>query len=468
MSSGSFLPFQSVSADELKAIVRRRQRSGIAVDFVGGAGQQPKNDVSILLALLLPCALRDASITTRQVRDVKDTLGICISGGGLRSASFGMGALQALSASGATPSPLSHWCSACCVKLQYDWYALDTGIINQVDYLSCVSGGTGACASLYSHAFLCDTHEANDHRSPPLQMLQASQSSALKNGSKLRDTAAEFPAHLRDNSDTDVGGRCRIGHVVELAMQQLRRHCAHSAAGSDLLHMQLVIMIFILLTVLPLMAAAGGKLAAASITDAIGDTLHSLLTQGFHPLQLAAVLVFFGPIWTGLCCFMSALATHEHDMAVSMSSVAVSMSNGPSRLPAWTGLRKVAAVSVAGQVAMMCASLMAALFCVLLLMLLEEQLLTQTMMDEVLLLVIWMGWAVISIRALVKSDCHLPAREKNMLSSLQVAVFVCGLWLASRACVRHVMRREGGMAYSSACLWLLVMVASHDVLMATV
>jgi len=60
-------------------------------------------------------------------------------------------------------------------------------------------------------------------------------------------------------------------------------------------------MIVMLVVGIPLMAAAGATLAAASITDAIGDTLHSLLTQGFHPFHLAAVLVFFGPIWTVLC-----------------------------------------------------------------------------------------------------------------------------------------------------------------------
>ena len=125
-------------------------------------------------------------------------------------------------------------------------------------------------------------------------------------------------------------------------MQQLRQQCANSTAGSDLLHLQLVIMIVVLVTVLPLMAAAGGTLAAASITDAIGDTLHSLLTQGFHPLQLAAVLVFFGPIWAGLCCFMSALATHEQYMAVSIGGISMHVfpRGAPERLPAWTGLRK--------------------------------------------------------------------------------------------------------------------------------
>jgi hypothetical protein len=128
----------------------------------------------------------------------------------------------------------------------------------------------------------------------------------------------------------------------------------------------------------------------------------------------------------------------------------------------------VAAVSVAGQMAATCSTLMAALFGMLLMMLLEERLLTQTMMDEVLLLVIWISWSAVSIRTLVAPDQRLLAREKSMMSSLQMGVAVGGLWLASRACVEHVMRGQGAMAYSSACLWLVVMVLAHDLLMAGV
>jgi len=234
--------------------------------------------------------------------------------------------------------------------------------------------------------------------------------------------------------------------------------------GSILFVVQLLFMIIILVMVMPLMAAAGATLAAASVTDAIGDTLHSLLTQGFHPFQLAAVLVFFGPIWTGLCCFVSALATHEQNFA-GVSGVALAGAHEPT--PMWAGLRKVAAVSVAGQMAAMCSTLMAALFGMLLMMLLEERLLTQTMMDEVLLLVIWISWSAVSIRTLVAPD-QLLTREKSMMSSLQMGVAVGGLWLASRACVEHVMRGQGAMAYSSACLWLVVMVLAHDLLMACV
>jgi hypothetical protein len=121
----------------------------------------------------------------------------------------------------------------------------------------------------------------------------------------------------------------------------------------------------------------------------------------------------------------------------------------------------VAAVSVAGQMAATCSTLMAALFGMLLMMLLEERLLTQTMMDEVLLLVIWISWSAVSIRTLVAPDQRLLAREKSMMSSLQMGVAVGGLWLASRACVEHVMRGQGAMAYSSACLWLVVMVLAR-------
>ena len=41
-----------------------------------------------------------------------------------------------------------------------------------------------------------------------------------------------------------------------------------------------------------------------------------------------------------------------------------------------------------------------------------------------------------------------------------------GLWLTSRACVSRVMHREGNLAYSTVCLWLVMMVVVQDVLMA--
>jgi len=134
-------------------------------------------------------------------------------------------------------------------------------------------------------------------------------------------------------------GSCSTA-TVDLALYQLRLQCAHRSMGSILFVVQLLFMIIILVMVMPLMAAAGATLAAESVTDTIGDTLHSLLTQGFHPLQLAAVFVFFGPIWTGLCCFVSALAAHEQDF-VGVRGVALARAYAP------TVLRNVTALSVA-------------------------------------------------------------------------------------------------------------------------
>ena len=347
-------------------------------------------------------------------------------------------------------------------------------VLDRVDYLSCVSGGSGAGALLLANAFISHTSAGGkEHTSPP-QTPPSARPKPSGHGAGRRDAASSKMwagadgAQPSENAGGEAAGAPSCSGsaaTVELVLQQLRRQCARNSKGAMLLVVQLLVMIVILVMVMPLMAAAGATLAAASVTDAIGDTLHSLLTQGFHPLQLAAVVVFFGPIWTGLCCFVSALATHEQDMA-GVHGPALSGAHVPT--PMWAGLRKVAAVSVAGQVAAMCSTLMAALFCMLLMMLLEERLLTQTIMDEVLLLVIWISWSAVSIRTLVAPDRRLLTRERNMLSSIQMGVAVGGLWLASRACAEHVMRRQGSMAYSSACLWLLVVVLAHDLLMAAV
>jgi len=341
-------------------------------------------------------------------------------------------------------------------------------VLDRVDYLSCVSGGSGAGALLLANAFVSqNSNGGKEHTSPP-QTPPSARPKPPGHGGGRRDAACGKMWSYADaaqpndtaRGDTALAMGCSVSSgsgsaaTVDLALYQLRRQCAHRSMGSMLFVVQLLVMIIILVMVMPLMAAAGATLAAASVTDAIGDTLHSLLTQGFHPFQLAAVLVFFGPIWTGLCCFVSALATHEQDF-VGVRGVALARAYAP------TGLRNVTALSVAGQMAAKCSTLMAALFSMLLMMLLEERLLTQTMMDEVLLLVIWISWSAVSIRTLVAPDQRLLAREKSMMSSLQMGVAVGGLWLASRACVEHVMRGQGAMAYSSACLWLVVMVLAR-------
>ena len=46
-----------------------------------------------------------------------------------------------------------------------------------------------------------------------------------------------------------------------------------------------------------------------------------LLTKPLNQtyVQLAAVLVFFGPVWTGLGCFVWSLASHKQDLAGTSS-----------------------------------------------------------------------------------------------------------------------------------------------------
>ena len=412
------MPLQVVMSTELKALTRRRQRHGLHAEGVPAGDQEtgasptdvrgerlPRARASLPCfdsvcprsrCGLLVCFCMAKQHDYEQVREVRDTLGVCISAGGLRSAAFSLGVL-------------------------HEFAAAD--LLKRVDYLSTVSGGSCAGASLFSHANSVGVSQEGSGGSSPTQ-------NQIQPDSFFRSRG-----------------------TVERALQRLMRQSAPGAPGLALLTLQLSIMVAMLVVVVPMMAAAASSLAAASVTDAIGDTLHALLADNFRPLQLAVVAVFFGPIWAGLCCFMSALATDENDILLHKPS-------------------SHSKTSVPGQVAAMGRSLMASISCVIVLMVLEQRLLEQTIMDEVLLLAVWLAWAAASVHTLLCADrraqvryshCGLGARA---LPSLQMAVCVCGLWLTSRACVSHVMHREGNLAYSTVCLWLVMMVVVQDVLMA--
>ncbi len=134
----AFSPLQTVLAAELEAVMRRRQRVGSYSSLPsertsGGCGSQrrpevPASDVSVRKCGVHPALhvrlrnwstgpsrdvracvaphvpLSPHSISrTAQVRDLKDTVGVCISAGGLRSVAFGVGALRALATAGAIP-----------------------------------------------------------------------------------------------------------------------------------------------------------------------------------------------------------------------------------------------------------------------------------------------------------------------------------------------------------------------------
>jgi hypothetical protein len=223
-----------------------------------------------------------------QVRHVPDTFGVCISAGGLRSAAFGMGALRELAVA---------------------------GVLDQVDYLSCVSGGVSVAASLFSHAF---AHQAS--------ATEETCFSSLSNDAPTSESA-------RNNSSSALD-------YIDHALEQLHRQCKRSAAGSWVFAVQIWLMMVIVTLVLPLIALAAADLAGASIADAMGDALHSLLTQALHPYHLAPLVLFFAPICTALSCFVWWLAIH-HDERPPFSSRLLDVS-------------KVGSVSVGGQVRGVC------------------------------------------------------------------------------------------------------------------
>ena len=321
-------------------------------------------------------------------------------------------------------------------------------LFNRVDYLSCVSGGACAGASLSACASEPgQTQHANDR----VDLLSVTSS-----------TSHPPPHATNRGSDEGCDDGCSI---IDNVLHQLRRQGETKSPCSALLIFQLAMMIAAMVTVMPLIAAATATLAAASVTDIIGDTLHALLTDSFHPLQAAVVVVFFGPIWAGLCCLISALAMHEHNMQGAGTGAPASRL---VHMPQWTALPKALSVSAAGQMSALCMKLMAALSCVIVLMVLEQQLLSRTLMDEVLIIAIWMAWSVVCIRTLLFCNGRAGVREEAMLANLKAALCFCILWLTSRACVGYVMQRGDSMAYSTACMWFAVMVMLQDVLMAGV
>ncbi|KAJ1494913.1 hypothetical protein T484DRAFT_1764002 [Baffinella frigidus] len=109
-----FLPPQRVLVCELDSIIRRRKLLGLPArshhDLLGGGGAAP--------------ALADA-------RDLPDTLGLAFSGGGggggggVHAAAMATGVLRATAAA---------------------------GMLERVDYLSCVSGGAAPALAFLSHA----------------------------------------------------------------------------------------------------------------------------------------------------------------------------------------------------------------------------------------------------------------------------------------------------------------------------
>ena len=129
--------------------------------------------------------------------------------------------------------------------------------------------------------------------------------------------------------------RFSASEFIERSVEQIKLICQDKSPGIYLLAAQKVyirfpsdsssdpppwqaLMLSVSVIITPMIALAACFFIAASLSDVLGDPLRSLLVKGFRPfqvtsrrkplpgltqvMQLAAVFVFFGPVWVGLCC----------------------------------------------------------------------------------------------------------------------------------------------------------------------
>mmetsp|Transcript_8949 Transcript_8949/g.20466 ORF Transcript_8949/g.20466 Transcript_8949/m.20466 type:complete len:287 (-) Transcript_8949:28-888(-) len=218
------------------------------------------------------CSSQPCDSARQDVRYLADTLGVCISPGGVRSAAFSLGALQQLS---------------------------EAGLFDRIDYISCAAGGSCVVASLLSNALaLCRRSEG-----------------------EKRFASQEGEGHdsVHEPSVGMARGSSKLSHIshfsasefIERSVEQIRLICQDKSPGIFLLAAQKALMLSVSVVITPLIALAACFFIAASISDVLGDPLRSLLLRGFRPFQLAAVFVFFGPVWVGLLCVATSCIGNE-------------------------------------------------------------------------------------------------------------------------------------------------------------
>jgi hypothetical protein len=166
-SDSETVTFDKVFASELAAINARRNRLRVAYQSFQ-APDFPENT------------------PTGKERSVIDAVGLAISGGGIRSAAFGLGVLQALdavhnraSSENTTPTP---------------------SLLDRVDYLSTVSGGGYIGCSLCAHLSNSEGHfpfrsELDQDETPSIQHIRNFSNYLFPNG--IRDVLDSVAIYLR-------------------------------------------------------------------------------------------------------------------------------------------------------------------------------------------------------------------------------------------------------------------------------
>jgi hypothetical protein len=186
------------------------------------------------------------------VRYLPDTVGLCLSGGGLPAVAFASGALHALAKG---------------------------GYLQLVDYISCAEEGTLTAACLLSH--LSSTH--ND----PSPM-----------GNHTHDTDA---VAVDDHAPKFV-------LASERAMHQLRNYCTQGCRISRPCALEAFVLFVSTVVIPPLLVLSAAAALSIPIDSLIGQTLRQLLTTGLSSFRWyhTGSLVIFAPLFCSCACLAAA------------------------------------------------------------------------------------------------------------------------------------------------------------------
>jgi hypothetical protein len=184
------------------------------------------------------------------VRQLPDTVGLCLSGGGLPAVAFASGALHALAKG---------------------------GYLQLVDYISCAEEGTLTAACLLSHLF-------------------STQSDSSSMGNVTQDVEGA------------VDDTVKFAIAAERAMHQLRNYCTQRCRISGPCALEAFVLLLSTAVIPPLLVLSAAAALSIPIDSLLGQTLRQLLTTGLSSFRWyhTGSLVIFAPLLCSCACFAAA------------------------------------------------------------------------------------------------------------------------------------------------------------------
>jgi hypothetical protein len=185
------------------------------------------------------------------VRHLPDTVGLCLSGGGLPAVAFASGALHALAKS---------------------------GYLQLVDYISCAEEGSLNAACLLSHII-----------------------STQSDPSLIGIYTLDADATVDDQT-------ARFALSAERAMHQLRNYCTQRCHISGPSALEAFVLLLSTAVIPPLLVLSAAAALSIPIDSLLGQTLRQLLTTGLSSFRWyhTGSLVIFAPLLCSCACFAAA------------------------------------------------------------------------------------------------------------------------------------------------------------------